>query len=123
MENNNKHQTVVIVSRSVRLRDLMRAMLKSIKGVDVLDTANELNLGMMMAREHQPSFVFLDVELLPPSSDSGLIAAFKRESPQMKLVVLIDYWDQNRKAVQAGANSTLMKGFSISQLDNLIDSL
>lgn len=109
----------IIVADSMRLTESLRAVLKSIVDLMVIDTASDSALGIMMVRENNPDLVFLNFTRSIDSS-TEFIRMVKQESTSSKCIALVEDINQIRKARKAGADGVLLRGFSLAELHEQI---
>jgi DNA-binding NarL/FixJ family response regulator len=104
------------------LREFLVVVLNSMPGISGVDAAPDTDLALMMLRENRPSLIFLDAGL---QNGKGLLFLhqLRQEAPQARCVALIERMEQHRQATEWGAASVLLKGFSMAQLSELIETL
>ena len=103
----------------MRLTESLRAVLRSIDGITVIDTASDAALGIMMVRENHPDLVFLNfVHSIDSSTD--FIRMVKQDASKSKCIALVEDINQIRKARKAGADGILLRGFSLAELHEQI---
>ncbi len=125
MEKTKQSTTVkkaIIVADSMRLTESLRAVLKSIADLMVIDTASDSALGIMMVRENSPDLVFLNFTRSIESS-TEFIRMVKQESANSKCIALVEDINQIRKARKAGADGVLLRGFSLAELHEQIKNV
>ncbi|NPV87220.1 MAG: response regulator [Anaerolineae bacterium] len=111
-----------LIIAETRICDSLLVVLHSMSEIASVDTAEEIELGLMMSRENQPALVFLDAGLAKQKT-TELIQQMKNENPSARLIALIDSIEQRRQVLEAGASEVLIKGFSMAQLSELIRRL
>lgn len=115
-------KTAIIVSDSSRIVESLRAVLKSIADLVVIDTASDSALGIMMVRENNPDLIFLNFTRSIESS-TDFINTIKQETSSSKCIALVEDINQIRKARKAGADGILLRGFSLAELHQQIKNL
>ena len=118
-EQNTTVKKAIIVADSMRLTESLRAVLKSIVDLMVIDTASDSALGIMMVRENNPDLIFLNFTRSIESS-TDFIRMVKQESTKSKCIALVEDINQIRKARKAGADGVLLRGFSLAELHEQI---
>lgn len=111
-----------LIIAETRICDSLLVVLRSMSEVASVDTAEEIELGLMMSRENQPALVFLDANL-GKQKTAERIQQMRNENPNARLIALIDSMEQRRQVLEAGASEVLVKGFSMAQLSELIRRL
>lgn len=107
--------SVLIVAKASRRREGLQALLASTSWLKIVGQANDAPAALMMAADHHPNLVLLDVDL--PENDAwSVLKKIRAEWPQIRCIVLTDSIQQQRAAEIAGADAALLKGFPTSEL-------
>src|SRR5688572_11551947 len=94
----------------------LRAVLGEVPGLHVAGTATTVAEGKHLCGALSPDLVVLDVRL-PDSRGVAEVAAFKRDYPEVKVVVLTGYGAEARSdAMLNGADLFLTKDLSPSEI-------
>lgn len=111
----------LIVAKPGRLTSGLRALLVDAE----IEIVGELADGPALAgslAQTRPNLVVIDVQIRH-GLYSELIALIRRQQPHLCCLVLVDNLQQQARAVQAGADATLIKGFTESELLAVISKL
>jgi len=119
---NESVKKAIIVADSVRLTESLKAVLRSIEDITVIDTASDSALGIMMVRENHPDLVFLNFTHSIESS-TDFIRLIKQDTSGSKCIALVEDINQIRKARKAGADGILLRGFSLAELHEQIRNI
>jgi len=107
--------SVLIASRPDRRRDGVRAMLKAIPHLKIINQADDGPTALKMMADHRPALVLLDSNL-PDGTAWTVLKQIKTEWPQTLCLALIDTIDQRSMAETVGADGILMTEFSMMEL-------
>ncbi len=118
----NHYTPVLIVARPDRKRDSVRAMLKAIPQLKIIEQADDGPAALKKIANHRPALVLLDSNL-PENKVWSVLKQIKAEWPQTLCLILIDTSDQRPMAETAGADGVLVAEFSITKLGATIDKL
>jgi len=119
MENN---ASALIVVRSPRIREGVRALLKSIPYLEIIDQADDGPSALKMVADHHPALVLLDSNL-PDEEAWAVLKQTKALWPQTQCLVLATSAEQQWIAKAAGADEVLLTGFPASKFFTVIDGL
>jgi len=120
----------LIVAPPGRIRDGLQLLISSYPHINLLPPAPDGNTAVEMIRDHGPELIILDYNLSgwDESGAAGMgaetfIQRCKQQWPNIPCITLVDSPHQVRPAIEAGADTTLLKGFTIAQLLERIDRL
>lgn len=109
--------SVLLVDDHPVVRQGLRAMLESEAGIDVVGEAGSGEDAVVLATEHEPDVVLLDLRM---GAMDGRTAAghIMTRSPRSKVIIVTTYDDEADilRAVEAGAAGYLLKGSSRAEL-------
>jgi len=105
----------IIIADSARLRESLRAVLKSVEDIQVIDVAPDSDLGLVMVRENYPDLIFFNMTQ-SSEAPADFLHIVKRDFPRTKCVVLVENIEQIRQARKAGTDGILLRGFSVAEL-------
>jgi DNA-binding NarL/FixJ family response regulator len=115
-------RTVVLVSDSSELNKSLTLMMNLSSQCKIIDTASDLDLGLMMVRENRPEMLFIGLSL-NRSILSGFIESVRSESPDTKCIVIIDRFGDYNEATKSGADVVIEKSFTVARLNLILDKL
>lgn len=122
-EDNGYHNaSALIVARSDRKRDSLRALLKAIPQLRIIGQVDDASSALKLIADHQPALTLLDFNL-PDNEAWTVLKQIKTEWPQCRCLVLIDTIQQRRMAEAAHADGMLANGFSIDEFFAISDRL
>lgn len=101
------------------------ALLRTVEGFDVVAEASNGDQALELFRTHHPDIVLMDLRMPGTSTLQGgveTITAIRDEFPEARIIVLttFDGDEDIFRAIQAGARSYMLKGMSV---DELIDAI
>jgi DNA-binding NarL/FixJ family response regulator len=112
----------LIVARPGPLRNSLQALLTTMPQIEIVAEANDPSALLRMGDRIQPDIVLLDASLC----EDEVWAALRRiqvEWSQTRTLVLVEGSLQQQRAVAAGADIALLKGFPASKLSATIEGL
>lgn len=112
----------LIVARPGRMRDGLRALLRAMPQIEIVDEADDSPSALRMITKHHPALLLLDSDL-PGDEVSTELGRIKTEEPQIRCIVLADNPQQQQVANAAGADGVLLKGFPAAKLFETIERL
>lgn len=94
------------------------------KDVRLIGEAEDGYSAIEKIQTHRPDVSLIDVDM-PRLSGIGVIRILRKSFPQMKLIVLSTYNDENyiKKAMDAGADGYVLKSVKIDELVKIIKSI
>jgi DNA-binding response OmpR family regulator len=116
----NKSILALVVSSSGSLQDGLLALMTTIPQINVVLVAEDANSALRMIENHQPALIILDISLIKVQD---VIEQIKAQSSHIYLIVLVKDVAQQKKAETSGADSVLVKGFSVQKLIGMIENL
>jgi DNA-binding NarL/FixJ family response regulator len=113
---------VLIAAGVGRLRDSLQNVLLAMPWVTITGQAADDASALRMVVERHPTLVLLDVNL-PDGEVPALLEQIKARWPDIRCLVLADNARQRQAADAAGADSVLIRGFSVTELFAAIEEL
>jgi len=115
---------VLLVEDHVLVREGIRALLRSLEGIDVVAEANDGREALRLIQTHQPDVVLMDIAM-PGLNGLEAAARTAKECPTARLVMLSMHANEEyvRRALRAGVAGYLLKGADISELEFAIRSV
>ena len=119
---------VVFADDNYLVREGVAALLAEVEGIDVVDTATDLDSLMRSVADHSPDVVLTDIRMPPTQTDEGIEAAkrIRAEHPGVGVVVLSQYVEEDYAfallAEGAAGMGYLLKE-RVSDLDELVRAL
>jgi DNA-binding NarL/FixJ family response regulator len=114
--------SVLIVARPGRIREGLRALLRSIPRLEIVGEVNEGSAAMEMVTRERPALVMLSSSL--PLEEAELaLRQIKAEWPQTQCIVIANNIQHQGMARAAGADDVLLKGFAAETLFTTIDEV
>lgn len=88
---------VVLADDNYLAREGVSALLSEGEGIEVVDTASDLDSLMRSVAEHVPDVVLTDIRMPPTLTDEGIVAArrIRAEHPEIGVVVLSQYVEED----------------------------
>jgi DNA-binding NarL/FixJ family response regulator len=114
--------STLIVARPSRIRDGLRALLKTIPEIEIIDQVDNGPAALKLITHHRPNLVLLDSNL-PGGETWTVLQQTKTVRPQTRCIVLADNIQQQWAAKAAGADGTLLNGFPAAKLFATIEGL
>jgi CheY-like chemotaxis protein len=117
-------RTVLVVDDADDLRMLLRSRMEGRRGLTVVGEAADGLAAVELASELQPDLVMLDLAM-PRMDGLEALPLIRAAVPGVRVIVLSGF-NQNalaEKAMQAGADRYVIKGGSMRQLLDLVDSV
>ena len=122
VDENEHNASVLIAARPCRMRDSLRLLLRTMPGIEIAGCADDSVSALRMFAECHPVLALLDTNL-PGEGVTSVLRQIKANGSGTHCLVLAgDAWQQ-RKASAAGADVTLLKGFSMAELVKAIEGL
>ena len=115
---------VLLVEDHVLVREGIRALLRSLEGIDVVAEANDGREALRLIQTHQPDVVLMDIAM-PGLNGLEAAARTAKECPTVRLIMLSMHANEEyvRQALRAGVAGYLLKGADISELEFAIRSV
>lgn len=106
------------------LRTGLRLSLDHKEDIELIGEAEDGYIAIEKIQACQPDVSLIDVDM-PRLSGIGVIRILRKSFPQMKLIVLSTYNDENyiQKAMEAGADGYVLKCVGINELVKIIKSI
>ena len=114
--------SVFIVAKPGRLRDSLRAMLRTASYLKIVGQADDTTTAISPLSQFQPDLLLVGTNL-SAASVTQLVLATKSCSPHTRCMVLVDNLEQMWQATAAGADSVLLAGFPSTTFFSAIDGL
>jgi DNA-binding NarL/FixJ family response regulator len=112
----------LIVAAPGRMRQALDALLAAIPWIQIIAQADNSASALTIIKQHCPKLVLLDANL-PNNQAWAFLRVLKAKYPHTRSIVLVDNLQQQAAAQSAQATVTLLKGFPISELYNIIEKL
>ncbi|HEX6291877.1 MAG TPA: response regulator transcription factor [Herpetosiphonaceae bacterium] len=106
---------LLITDDSVRARHGLRALLSTSPEVEVVGEATNGEEAVCLVAEFHPDVVLMDVQM-PLMDGVEATRRIKRLWPEVQVIVLTIYAEQQAAALTAGADSFVIKGGAPEQL-------
>lgn len=114
--------SVLIVARPGRIREGLRALLRTIPRIEIVGQVGQGSAALEMVTRERPALVLLNSSL--PFEEAWMaLKQIKAEWPQTRCIVLVDNIQQQGMAQAAGADGVLLKGFAAETLFMTIDEV
>jgi DNA-binding NarL/FixJ family response regulator len=112
----------IVIARPGRWRDGLTTLLRARNDVMIAGEADDVAVGLEMIAVSAPALVLLSgnescVEAL------AALPQLKAQSPQTRFIALVHSEDEARRAYMAGADGTLVDGFTSEALSKTIDRM
>jgi len=114
--------SALLVAHPGRLCDSLKALLRTITYLTLVDQTDDTYKALSLVVEHSPNLLLLGSNL-PMNRVETLLAATKDRCPQTRSVVLVDNMEEWWQAKAAGADSVLLAGFPSATFSATIDHL
>ena len=121
MENQDSIITVAIVDDDANVRDMIQALIDSAAGFKFVGAYSSCADVLERMIDDIPDVVLMDINM-PGRSGIECVEALKLEIPDMKILMLTNYSDDERifESLRAGAVGYLLKNSSIEKLSESI---
>jgi len=116
----NKSILALVVSSSGSFQDGLLALMTTTPQISVVLVAEDANSALRMVENHQPALIILDKSLI---KGQDVIKQIKAQRPHIHLIVLVEDIAQQQEAETSGADSVLIKGFSVQKFISIIENL
>jgi DNA-binding NarL/FixJ family response regulator len=113
---------VILVAQSSRIHDGLRAVLRTIPGIEMMGQVEDGLSALKAVAQYSPMLVLLDANL-PDDPLQTLLKPIKINWPQTCCIVLVSNIKQQQVARMRGADEVLLAGFSATCLLNTIQTL
>ena len=112
---------VFLVEDNQATRDLLRAFLGGLPGIEVCGEAGDGKAGLELARRERPDLVLLDL-VMPGLDGIGFLRALQEEDYRPKVIVLsgVGADEYVQRACELGAKFYLVKPVNLAELANHI---
>jgi DNA-binding NarL/FixJ family response regulator len=114
--------SLLLVARPGRMREGLQALLRTIPEIEIVGQADFESQTLPLISQQQPALVLLDSSLAFREMLPALIQ-IKGEYPRTRCIVLVENAQQQSAAREAGADTTLITGFSAEVLHAAIDQV
>lgn len=112
---------VLIADDTLIAREGWKRILETVEEIEVIGEVTTAQETPSKVRELQPDVLLMDLKWFDDeSAGAAAIAQIERESPQTKVVAITAYPELIADARRAGAEAALSKGFSKSELVDVI---
>lgn len=119
MNMKDQGKLALIVAGPGRWRDAAEALLKSLRPIAWVEHAEDEQSALKVFTEHLPALVLLDAGL-PNGQAWSFLRRMKAKWPEPRCIVLVATAEQRSIALEAGADGSLLKGFSAAQLSTIV---
>lgn len=101
---------VLLVDDQALFRLMLEEVLKSDTEIEVVDLASDGEMAVLLAIQHQPDIVLMDMQM-PKKNGVEALAEIKKEVPRSKVIMLTTFEDSESitAAYLAGADGYLVK--------------
>ncbi len=117
-----KNVSALIVAKPSRIRDGIRALLRSVSYIKVIGQVDDASGAMKMVTDYHPTLVLLGSNL-PNDEIQAVLKQTKAQQPQTGCIVLANTAQQQGIAKAAGADSVLFAGLSATKFFASIDKI
>jgi len=114
--------SALVVGKPGHLLEGLSSLLKAHPRLDVQGSAADVPSAMKFIKERQPGLVLFDYTLPEEEIVEG-IRCIKQEWPQISCIVATERNHQYHKALTAGADDALLKGFPADRLFSVVNRL
>jgi DNA-binding NarL/FixJ family response regulator len=114
--------SALIVARPGRMREGLRALLRTIPGIKIVEQVDRGSAALAMVTQERSTLVLLDSSL-PSEEMWTAVKQIKAEWPQTQCIVVADTIRQQGMAQASGADGVLLKGFAAETLFTTIDEV
>ena len=115
--------TVFIADDHPLIRLGLRLSLGQIEGIQIIGEAIDGYSAIDKIRQAPPDVALVDVDM-PGLSGTGAIRVLRKSLPDMKIIVLSTYHNENyiRETMEAGADGYVLKNIDVDGLADIIKS-
>ena len=118
----NSTASLLLVARPSRMREGLQALLRTIPDIKIVGQADSESQALTLISQQQPALVLLDSslvlkEILP------VFVLVKSKYPRTRCIVLVENLQQQSAAREAGADASIITGFSVEVLHATIDQV
>lgn len=108
---------VMIVATHIEVREGLYTVLRLAGDIELTGSAASIDSAICQARAARPDVVLIDLEM-PDGEGYETIRQLKRLCPGVKTIALTahDYPAARSSAIQAGANTVLVKGLDVAEM-------
>jgi len=117
-----KPTLALIAVKAGSLQSSLLALMTTMPQVNAVIVAEKARLAQRMIAEHRPDMVLLDMDL-PGNGAQATVGRIKANWPQTRCIILADDVRQQQEAQAAGADVSLIKGFSPARLIEAVEEL
>jgi DNA-binding NarL/FixJ family response regulator len=114
--------SALIVARPGRMREGLRALLRTIPRIKIVEQVDRGSAALAMVTQERSTLVLLDSSL-PSEEMWAAVKQIKAEWPQTQCIVVADTIRQQGMAHASGADGVLLKGFAAETLFTTIDEV
>ena len=114
--------SVLIVARPGRMREGLRALLRTIPRIEIVGQVGQGSAALEMVTRERPALVLLNSSL--PFEEAWMaLKQIKAAWPQTQCIVVADNIQQQGMAQASGADGVLLKGYAAETLFMTIDQV
>lgn len=102
--------SILVIAPSGIMRNAILSTLRSVPGMGLACAADNLEQALVMVNRQQPEIIFLDMALQQEQTFWDILLQLQSLFPGVNCVVLVDSYDQQRRALDLGAERALLRG-------------
>ena len=116
-----RRRRVLVVDDDASFRTLLSLVLADSDEFELAATADDGRQAIALARQHQPDVVLLDLAM-PGMGGLDAIPLIRAVAPGSQIVVMsgLEPSEVEDRALKEGASRYLVKGFDVTQIDDLL---
>ena len=118
--NLKKITLALIIAQPGHLRNGLQSLLRSIPKIEVIAESHDPSILMKMSDDIHPDVIIIDACVIEEMNWNA-IETIKADWPNTRILVLTDVDQQGKRAIEAGADFSLPKGFPAAELVKLIE--
>jgi DNA-binding NarL/FixJ family response regulator len=113
---------VLIADDRIHTRNGLRALLSTCSQIEILGEVGDGNEAVRFVEEHAPEVILMDAQM-PIMDGIKATREIKARWPEIRIIVLTMYRSYEKAALQAGADSFLVKGCPTEDLlDEILET-